>query len=189
MSTASAYMSHTKVDFLRSPCWRTEIIDKTRNTMNVGNADWGVKLNQFASPNFLKVISFWFHKIEKKNARKEGKKKRKHKQLNQTYLYTINLIQSTLFIPTLDTTTKFVIMTIWMSRNLCSRGDCKWEIMQAYYITTSSNICLGYLLESPHWGDSNKYPKHMFYEEIRIKQNLSYISFCPFRILYNKANS
>ena len=25
----------------------------------------------------------------------------------------------------------------------------------------------------------------MFYEEIRIKQGLSYISFCPFRILYN----
>ena len=30
-------------------------------------------------------------------------------------------------------------------------------------------------------------PKHMFYEEIRIKQGLSYeyISFCPLRILYN----
>ena len=25
----------------------------------------------------------------------------------------------------------------------------------------------------------------MFYEEIRIKQGLSYISFCPLRILYN----
>ena len=33
------------------------------------------------------------------------------------------LLQSTLFIPTLDTTTEFVKMTIWMSRNLCSRGD------------------------------------------------------------------
>ena len=29
-----------------------------------------------------------------------------------------------------------------------------------------------YLLESPHWGVSNKYPKHMFYREIRTKQNL-----------------
>ena len=42
-------------------------------------------------------------------------------------LYVINfrdyITQSTLFIPTLDKTTKFVIMTIWMSRNLCSRGD------------------------------------------------------------------
>ena len=27
---------------------------------------------------------------------------------------------------------------------------------------TSRNICFGYLLESPHWGDSNKYPQHMF---------------------------
>ena len=57
--------------------------------------------------------------------------------------------------------------------------------MQEYCIKTSSNICFGYLLESPHWGDSSKYPKHMFYEELRIKQGLSYISFCPLRILYN----
>ena len=57
--------------------------------------------------------------------------------------------------------------------------------MQEYCIKTSSNICFGYLLESPHRGDSNKYPKHMFYEEIRIKQGLSYISFCPLRDLYN----
>ena len=27
---------------------------------------------------------------------------------------------------------------------------------------TSRNICCGYLLESPHWGDSNKYPQHTF---------------------------
>ena len=33
--------------------------------------------------------------------------------------------------------------------------------MQEYYIKTSSNICFGYLLELPHWGDSNKYPKHV----------------------------
>ena len=32
-------------------------------------------------------------------------------------------VKSTLFITTLDTMTKFVIMIIWMSRNLCSRGD------------------------------------------------------------------
>ena len=57
--------------------------------------------------------------------------------------------------------------------------------MQENCIKTSSNICYGYLLESPHRGDSNKYPKHMFHEEIRIKQGLSYISFCPLRILYN----
>ena len=46
-------------------------------------------------------------------------------------------------------------------------------------------ICFGYLLESPHRGDSNKYPKCMFYEEIAIKQGLSCISFWPLRILYN----
>ena len=42
-----------------------------------------------------------------------------------------------------------------------------------------------YLLESPQWGDSNKYPKHMFNEVIRIKQDLSYISICLLSILYN----
>ena len=42
-----------------------------------------------------------------------------------------------------------------------------------------------YLLESPQRGDSNKYPKHMFYEEIRIQEDLSYTLFCPLRILYN----
>ena len=33
----------------------------------------------------------------------------------------------------------------------------------------------GYLLESPHWGDSKKYPKHMFYEEIKIKKAFLHI--------------
>ena len=57
--------------------------------------------------------------------------------------------------------------------------------MQEYCIKISSDICFEYLLELPHWGDSNKYPKHMFYEEIRIKQGLLYISFCTLKILYN----
>ena len=57
--------------------------------------------------------------------------------------------------------------------------------MQEYYIKTSGNICFGYLLESPHRGDSNKYPKQMLCEETRIKQGLSYRSFYPYRILYN----
>ena len=57
--------------------------------------------------------------------------------------------------------------------------------MQKHCINSSCNICFGYLFESPQRGDSNKYPKHMFYEEIRIKQGLSYISFCQLRILYN----
>ena len=98
----------------------------------------------------------------------------------------MSVLQSTLFIPTLDTTTKFVIMIIRMSRNLRTRGDSFWEIMPEYCIKTSSHICFGYLLESPHWGNSNKYPKHMLYEEMRIKYGLPYISFCPLiRILYN----
>ena len=49
--------------------------------------------------------------------------------------------------------------------------------MQEYFTETSSNICFGY---------SNKYPKYMFCEEIRIKHGLSYISFYPLVILYNK---
>ena len=57
--------------------------------------------------------------------------------------------------------------------------------MQKHCIISSSNICFGYLLELPQRGNSNKYPKHMFYEEIRIKQGLSCISFCPLRILQN----
>ena len=56
--------------------------------------------------------------------------------------------------------------------------------MQEYCIKISSNISFGYLLELPHRGDSDKYLKHMFYEEIKIKQGLSYI-FYPLRILYN----
>ena len=57
--------------------------------------------------------------------------------------------------------------------------------MQEYCSKPSSSICFGYLLELPYWGNSNKYPKHMYYEEIRIKQGLLYISFWPLRILYN----
>ena len=57
------------------------------------------------------------------------------------------------------------------------------KLCKKHCIKSSSNICFGYLLESPQRGDSNKYPKHMFDEEIRIKQSLSYISFYPLRIL------
>ena len=57
--------------------------------------------------------------------------------------------------------------------------------MQKHCIKSSSDIYFGYLLEWPQRGDSNKYPKHMFCEPIRIKQGLSYIVFCPLRILYN----
>ena len=58
-------------------------------------------------------------------------------------------------------------------------------LWKKHCIKSLSIICLGYLLESHQRGNSNKYPKHMFYEEIKIKQGFSYISFCPLRILYN----
>ena len=57
--------------------------------------------------------------------------------------------------------------------------------MQEHCIKISSKICFGYLLESPHWGDSNRYPKHMFYAEIRIKQGIFNIQFYPLWILYS----
>ena len=66
----------------------------------------------------------------------------------------------------------FVIMTIWMSRNFRLRGDSQWEIMQEYCINSSSNTCFWYKLESYHW-------------EIKIKQSLSYISFCQQEIHCN----
>ena len=33
-------------------------------------------------------------------------------------------------------------------------------------------MCFGYLLESPQWGDSNKYPKHTFNEKNKNKSRL-----------------
>ena len=41
------------------------------------------------------------------------------------------------------------------------------------------------MLESSHQENANKHPKHMFCEETRTKQCLSYISFCALNILYN----
>ena len=52
-----------------------------------------------------------------------------------------SLKQSPLYTQTFDTTTQFVIMTIWMSRNVRSRDDGLWEIMQKHCIISSSNIC------------------------------------------------
>ena len=37
---------------------------------------------------------------------------------------------------------------------------------------TSRNICFGYLLESPHWGDSNEYQIQMFYKNNKNKSGL-----------------
>ena len=60
-----------------------------------------------------------------------------------------------------------------MSRNaIVQKVTVNEKLCKKHCIKSSSNICFGYLLESPQRGDSNKYPKHMFYEEIRIKQGL-----------------
>ena len=40
-------------------------------------------------------------------------------------------------------------------------------------------------VELPQRGNSNKYPKHMFYEEIRIKQGLFFIYHSVLKFLYN----
>ena len=36
--------------------------------------------------------------------------------------------------------------------------------MPCFTLTSLQNVYFGYLLESPRWGDSNKYPKHMLLE-------------------------
>ena len=38
------------------------------------------------------------------------------------------------------------------------------NISVCFILISSSNICFGYLLESPQRGDSNRYPKHMLLE-------------------------
>ena len=85
-------------------------------------------------------------------------------------------VQSTLIIPTLDVATKFVIMTIWLSRKPSLK---RWQLIRNYAVAllfnTSINICFGYLLESPHRGDSNKYPKHMVYTKIKL--NMAFVAY------------
>ena len=134
----------------------------------------------------LKVPTRWnnfFPQIEKKNKNLKG--------LSPMKVYPFTLmsswkIQSTLNIPTLDITTEFVI-----NDNLTSTEPNlkRWQIIRNFAGTllfnTLRNICFGYLLESPHRVDSNKYPKHTFYEEITIKHDICCILFCSLRILYN----
>ena len=74
-------------------------------------------------------------------------------------------------------------MTIWMPHR--SRGDSRWEIMQEHCIKNFTQHMLWIFVRIASLRGSNKYPKHMFSGEIRIKQWLSYILFCPLRILYN----
>ena len=85
-------------------------------------------------------------------------------------------LQSTRIIPTLDTTTKYVIQTTWLAQKTSLK---RWQLIRNYAVAllfnTSSNIHFGYLLESPQWGNSNKYPKHMVYKEIKL--NMAFVAY------------
>ena len=93
------------------------------------------------------------------------------------------LIQTTLFIPTVDKTTKFVIMTI--SQNLRLRGNNSHKLCKTTVIHTIKKYMFWIFSEMPQYGESNKYPKQKFFEEIRTKQDLSYKSICSICILYD----
>ena len=60
-----------------------------------------------------------------------------------------------------------------MSRTF-SKKEFSHKLYLNIVLTALKNICFGYLLELPLWGNSNKYLKHMLYEEIRTKQDISY---------------
>ena len=65
------------------------------------------------------------------------------------------------------------------------KGCGLWLCHSLDFSLTFLNTRFGSLLELPHGGDSNKYPKRMFYEEIRTIQDLSCIPVCSLQILYN----
>ena len=71
-----------------------------------------------------------------------------------------------------------------VTKSLLKKWRLMWNYARKLHKIFKQHI-FWYLLELPQRGNSNKYPKHMFYEEIRIKQGFSYIPFCPLRILYN----
>ena len=92
--------------------------------------------------------------------------------IKDAYLIVIMIrviVQTTLFIKSLDTMTKFFIMVICLPRYLHSKGEVNHKLCKSVAFDTSTSICFGYLLELPQWGDSYKYPKHMFYEENKNK--------------------
>ena len=61
-----------------------------------------------------------------------------------------------------------------------SRWNIQLGIFRNIVFYTQKNICCGYLLESPHRGDSNKYPQHMFLGVYSQKASL----LLPFILLY-----
>ena len=109
------------------------------------------------------------------------------------------LLQSNLFITTLDITTKFVITIIWWNETIIEM----WLLSRNYARTLClilQETCFGYLLESPQWDDSHKYTKHVFllffffffffffcfFLKIKTIQGLSYITFCSLMSLNSK---
>ena len=108
--------------------------------------------------------------------------------IKDAYLIVIMIrviVQTTLFIKSLDTMTKFFIMVICLPRNLHSKGEVNHKWCKSVAFNTSTSICFGYLLELPQWGDSNNIQNICSTRKIRIKQCLSYIWFCSLRFHYN----
>ena len=52
------------------------------------------------------------------------------------------------------------MMSIRSAQKSAGRVFFQWQS----HVILWENICFGYLLESPHWGDSNKYIKQMIYK-------------------------
>ena len=59
---------------------------------------------------------------------------------------------------------------------LSSRWGRKLEIFNTVF-NTRRNICCGYLLESPPWGDSDKYPQNMFLGVNKGKKAFYHLSY------------
>ena len=74
-----------------------------------------------------------------------------------------------LFMSTFDIMTKLVIYNDnlnWTNPKLKFRWNIG-DIQENVAFNTSRNICCGYLLESPRWGVSIKYPQHTSLGEIK----------------------
>ena len=79
-------------------------------------------------------------------------------------------VQSTLYIPIFDITTKLVIKTTWMERILSSRWNGLLEKLNNIVLNILRNIYRGNVLESPRRGDSNKCPQHVLLRESKERK-------------------
>ena len=64
-----------------------------------------------------------------------------------------------------------------MEQFLSPRWGRQLEIFKNTVFNTPRNIFCGYLSESPRWGDSNKYPQHMFLEVNKGKKAFYHLSY------------